>query len=587
MESQSMLSDSKFIDMLHSIGQGHLFEGWDDAEENVRQQFLEELRIMNDSYPGGLTAYVENARTLLALSKEGANPFEGCTPAQPDTVDLTAFDQTYRECEEVGLAHMDRLAVVLVAGGLGERLGYPGIKLDIPVEVLESTSYLAYYASVLLAMQARTGKSVPFVIMVSRDTHAGTMAALEKHDYFGLARDSVYIVKQELVPALMDNDARIALAAPCTVAAKPHGHGDIHMLLHSSGIAQKLREQGIEYLSFIQDTNGQVFNALFAALGASVIHKYDFNSVGVNRVPGEAVGALCKLEYANGQSTTLNVEYNLLDPLLRATVSPEGDIANEKGFSLFPGNINVLLIALQPYCEILEKTQGIIAEFVNPKYADESRNSFKKPTRLETMMQDLPKLFTDAQRVGVTIFDRIWCFSADKNNVVDAAAKAKAGAPPESAATAESDFFWAHRQKLLHAGMSVDEAEVIEVLGIPLTPGPRVLLHPSFALGMSEVDARIEGGSIAGDATLILEGDITLKNVEITSGSALVIKACPGAQVVVDSLRVDNRGYEQVMLCEEELASDSCPAYLKIRGYHMREVEVECHIFDAPGEYTL
>ena len=52
------------------------------------------------------------------------------------------------------------------------------------------------------------------------------------------------------------------------------------------------------------------------------------------------------------------------------------------------------------YVQILEETRGIIAEFVNPKYVDAERMVFKKPTRLETMMQDLPRLFTAEQRVG-------------------------------------------------------------------------------------------------------------------------------------------------------------------------------------------
>lgn len=35
--------------------------------------------------------------------------------------------------------------------------------------------------------------------------------------------------------------------------------------------------------------------------------------------------------------------------------------------------------------------QGLVPEFVNPKYADAAKSKFKKPTRLECMMQDHPK----------------------------------------------------------------------------------------------------------------------------------------------------------------------------------------------------
>ena len=35
----------------------------------------------------------------------------------------------------------------------------------------------------------------------------------------------------------------------------------------------------------------------------------------------------------------------------------------------------------------LERTKGVMPEFVNPKYADAEKTVFKKPTRLECMMQ--------------------------------------------------------------------------------------------------------------------------------------------------------------------------------------------------------
>ena len=263
------------------------------------------------------------------------------------------------------------------------------------------------------------------------------------------------------------------------------------------------------------------------------------------------------------------MEYNQLDPLLRATVSPEGDVPNAQGFSMFPGNINVLVIRTKSYVQILKDSQGIIAEFVNPKYADETKTTFKKPTRLETMMQDLPKLFGPDEKVGVSIFDRDWCFSANKNNVIDAAAK-HARASPESGATAETHFYLASRNKLAAAGMIVTECEQGLILDIPMVRGPRALLRPSFALTLDEVRAKISGGSIAGEATLILDGkDISLENVNIADGAALVIKACDGAKVTVKNLTVENAGFELVKLTAEEEASDATPEYLKIRGYRI------------------
>jgi UDP-sugar pyrophosphorylase len=519
----------------------------------------------------------------------GANPFEGFVPHRPDMVDLARFDATYDHYEALGKAHFEKTAIVLVAGGLGERLGYSGIKLDIPVEVTETTPYLSHYAACLKAMEARmeNPRPVPFIIMVSDDTDAKTRASLEANNWYGLKKEQVHILKQELVPAIADNDGRLALAEKYKLILKPHGHGDIHMLLYTSGIAAQLVKDGIEHFALIQDTNGQVFNALPAAVGVSVEKGFDFNSIAVNRIPGEAVGGLAKLVKGDTE-LTLNVEYNQLDPLLRATVSPEGDVPNEQGFSMFPGNINVLVIKLASYVKILERTRGIIAEFVNPKYADATKTAFKSPTRLETMMQDLPKLFGPDEKPGVTVFDRKWAFSANKNNIKDAAAKHTAGGPPESGATAESDFYLAGRIKLAAAGVNVETAKEELILGIPFTLGPRVLLRPSFAMTLAEVREKIKGGKISGDASLVLDGkEISLENVEITDGSALVIKATDGAQVTAKDLKVENDGFELVKLTDEEQNSAATPEYLKLRGYRIENRAAAVYSFDQAGEYNL
>ena len=588
----SNLTDEQqmLINTLVENGQQHLFDGWDGPGRNdeAKARFLTSLAKIDGNYPGGLVGYISNARKLLAEAKAGENPFEGFVPEQPDQVDLTKFDETYDHYEALGMKQFEKTGMVLVAGGLGERLGYNGIKLDIPVEVLETTPYFAHYAACIRAMEARMAnpRPVPFIIMVSPDTAPKTLLALEANDYFGLKKEQVHILKQELVPAIADNDGALALEEKYKLVRKPHGHGDIHMLLHTTGTAARLEQEGIEHLLFIQDTNGQVFNALPAALGVSVEKGYDFNSIAVNRIPGEAVGGLAKL-VRKDKELTLNVEYNQLDPLLRATVSPEGDVPNEQGFSLFPGNINVLVIRMASYVRILEASQGIIAEFVNPKYADDTKSTFKKPTRLETMMQDLPKLFGPNEKVGVSIFDRVWSFSANKNNIIDAAAKHAAGGTPESGATAESDFYLAGRTRLAAAGTTVDTAEVRLIRGVPFTPGPKVLLRPSFAMTLSEVREKISGCAVSGEATLIVDGkDIQLEGVELSGASALVVKACEGAKVLVKG-SFSNAGYEQVELSDADMASDRVPEYLRIRGYRFENRGAAVYEFDKPGDYVV
>lgn len=561
--------DIALAEALVAEDQAHLFADWDAPGTNDadKRAFFETLHTCHSSYPGGLPAYIRNARALLKESATGANPFAGCTPVEPETVDLSAFGSSYEDAEAVGLRCFAETAVVLVAGGLGERLGYNGIKLDIPVETTEGTTYLGHYTAVLRAASRRLGRNIPLVIMTSRETRAGTEATLAANKNFGLAPGQITLLNQELVPALADIDAHLALGKKYHLDQKPHGHGDIHTLLHTSGTAKKLATAGVRYLLFIQDTNGQVFNAALAALGVSELRGYDFNSIAVNRIPGEAVGGIATLRKPGSPDLTINVEYNHLDPLLRETVNPAGDVAEPNGFSRFPGNINLLIVRLEPYLRVLESSGGVIAEFVNPKFADASRTAFKKPARLETLMQDLPKSFSSGEKVGVTIFDRVWCFSACKNNLAEAALKVAAGGPPESASSAENDFHLAGRMKLRAAGMEVVDAPVRTIRGVPITPGPRVILRPSFALTLADVRGRIRGGSISGNATLILDGECTLENVVIPDGATLIAK---DTSLKNQTIPVEENSYRLVELTDEEMASPEVPESLRIRGYRIK-----------------
>lgn len=46
------------------------------------------------------------------------------------------------------------------------------------------------------------------------------------------------MLKQNMVPALIDNSAKLAVNDEGKIQEKPHGHGDIHSLLYESGVAE-------------------------------------------------------------------------------------------------------------------------------------------------------------------------------------------------------------------------------------------------------------------------------------------------------------------------------------------------------------
>ena len=95
---------------------------------------------------------------------------------------------------------------------------------------------------------------------------------------------------------------------------------------------------------------------------------------------------VARLQHTDGREMTACVEYNQLEPLLIAS-GAGGDVNEADGYSKYPGNINGFMVNAAEYLRTLGATGGAIGEFINPKYADDERSSFRSPARLECMMQ--------------------------------------------------------------------------------------------------------------------------------------------------------------------------------------------------------
>lgn len=115
------------------LRQSHLFRDWgagSDASPAVKRLFVEQLEALDNSYPTGLKGYIENARELLEKSRKGVNPLEGWKPSVPVGMTFDLGSKEYSKMEEIGRHELGSVGFVLVAGGLGERLGYGNIKVS-------------------------------------------------------------------------------------------------------------------------------------------------------------------------------------------------------------------------------------------------------------------------------------------------------------------------------------------------------------------------------------------------------------------------------------------------------------------------
>jgi len=269
---------------------------------------VSQLADLDASYPGGLPAYLAKAKVLLKESADGVNPFadyEAIVPAG----EFLSFDgdgtMPFSVAEQKGVDAMPGATFVLVAGGLGERLGYYGIKLSLETNLCTSKSYLEIYIKYIQAMQylarLKTGRNdicIPLVIMTSGDTDPLTRQLLKDNNNFGMDDSMISIVMQDKVAALKDGSAGLALDddSRWRVQTKPHGHGDVHHLLLREGLIDQWEKEGKTHVIFLQDTNALVVNSILPTLGVSVAKGFHMNSICIPRLAGEAAGAITRLE---------------------------------------------------------------------------------------------------------------------------------------------------------------------------------------------------------------------------------------------------------------------------------------------------
>lgn len=602
----SILSEEekKIGNNLCALDQSHLFAHWplpgtDDANKH---RFLQQAALLDHEYLGGAKAYIERAKTLLAAAKEGANPYEGYRVSEPkESVCLeTAAD--FNKYEPIGLQEVGNAAFVIVAGGLGERLGYKGIKLALPSEITTETTYIELYIRHILAFQTQaqslsrnTKLKIPLGIMTSDDTDKLTRQLLQEHKNFGMDEDQLIIFKQGKVPSLLDNDANFCLEEndPYALDTKPHGHGDVHMLLYQHHIVENwVQKQHKKWIVFFQDTNGLVFRAIPGALGVSADLKLAVNSIVVPRAQGDAVGAICTLE-RDGEAKsaaaaelparlTINVEYNQLEGLLGKGVKEK----TVNGASVYPGNINVLIFDAVQYLDVLNTKKGVISEFVNPKYKPNTDNNiFKKPTRLECMMQDYPKLLDAKALVGFAQFQRWTSFSAVKNAIADGVDKQKSGNAAEVAATGEADIYaWSHRV-LSEAGVSIAAPTKHTYKGIVVDEDAKIVLYPSVGVTQQQIHNKFMGKDkikISAKSTLVVDGqDIVFKSLNLDG--TLLIRAIPGAFVEIDNLTIHNAGWSFTEITDEKAVDQK----YAVRGYTLSQKETASFVFDTTGTFVL
>ena len=147
-----------------------------------------------------------------------------------------------------------RVAVIMLAGGAGTRLGVSGPKGCVEAFALSRASIYQHQAEKVLALQQRYRGRVPFLIMTSTDTDDATRAFFRERRFFGLPESDVTFFVQGTVPSLSQT-GKALLAAPGQLLMNADGHGGCFTALQRAGLLASLQAQGVTVLMILQVDN--------------------------------------------------------------------------------------------------------------------------------------------------------------------------------------------------------------------------------------------------------------------------------------------------------------------------------------------
>lgn len=196
------------------------------------------------------------------------------------------------KCFSKGAAEIKsgRVAVLLVAGGQGSRLGFDGPKGAYPIGPLSGKPLFYYHARKILALSRRYRASVPWYIMTSEANDADTRKCFVKNGFFGLDRRDVMFFTQGMWPC-MTKDGRIMMETPSRMFMSPDGHGGLLAALSRSGALADMKKRGIKHVFFFQVDNPLVNIADPAFIGYHALEKSEYSlKLCAKRDPFEKVG---------------------------------------------------------------------------------------------------------------------------------------------------------------------------------------------------------------------------------------------------------------------------------------------------------
>lgn len=312
------------LEVLKKYGQEHVLAYYDELNDEEKQSLLSQIEEIDFSIFDVLK------------EKESAGKEETITPTEALTLDtIKEYEFAYKVLGETAI-QKGQLALVMLAGGQGTRLGFDGPKGTYNLGQTRDLYIFECQVKTILTVVRTLGRWIHLYIMTSDKNYEATTSFFVEHKNFGYKEEYLHFFKQELVPSV-DFNGKILMEAPSKICLSPNGNGGWFSSMKRAGLVEQLDKEGIRYINVFAVDNvlQKIADPVF--LGSMMIEDYQSAAKVVKKAdPYERVGVLCKKD-----NKPYIVEYYELSDEMRYKKTVMGEYAYNYGVILnyiFPVN---------------------------------------------------------------------------------------------------------------------------------------------------------------------------------------------------------------------------------------------------------
>ena len=383
----------KAYEKLAAAGQLHVLAHFDSLTEMQQKNLLNDIELTDFT----VLSYLGKREELM---KKGV-----ITPLA--AMEIPEIEKSRAWFEEAGYRaiRQGKVGTVLLAGGMGTRLGYDEPKGMYDIGLTKPVYIFERIISNLMDVVQKASAWIHLFIMTSDKNHEATVAFLTEHDYFGYKPGYIHFFKQEMAPA-SDYSGKVYMERPDKIANSPNGNGGWYSSMANGKILEIVKNRGIEWLNVFAVDNVLQRMADPCFIGATIVKGCVSGAKVVKKnAPDEKVGVMC-LE--DGRPSIVEY-YDLTEELMNAK--------NEKGEpAYYFGAILNYLFEVKALEETIGKELPLHIVEKKIPYMDDHGNFIKpdKPNgyKYETLVLDMVHMMDSCLPYEV---DRQYEFAPIKN----------------------------------------------------------------------------------------------------------------------------------------------------------------------------